>query len=761
MNPPSNVWSHRPVLDGGIDLGVTYIERWPKFERYKVVYFTHDEHCVYPYDESKGPFVCPEQDGMRRWPRSGETATLTAHVWNFGDTASGPFGYEWQVNDMPVETGYHNGLESGENAGFTLAMEWPDDGDNPTVSFGVDTEHGIAELIEDNNVVVDWMKGYTIGFFFSPQAYESLTFSNEPGRRIQSPEHWIHGNVAQLNKLLADAELEDRVRAELFYITEDASLHRHRGLWYADGLWRIWHDVDWFTQEGYESRPKIDGGLLHELMHQLGVIDLYRMYIGTKDTELLDANRQGYKAGCGTDYWHDDLTCFRLPDDIDDLMGGGEAFIGPHTAGGLKANQGYRRGHYGEYLYDTPSVVSVKIVDQDDRALPNVGLRFLQYDNFLVDAIPEFELTTDSAGVAVLPNRGITGIVTATGHQLKPNPFGVIDVVGTNGTFVIEMQGPCINYEWLTLVELNLAYWDGHEDRATFTKVLRCPPPQSQRRDCSVTGDSTDRAALAALYHSTDGADWKNNDNWLSDAPLGRWHGVKTDNSGCVTHLELDDNELNGKIPPELGDVTNLQALILKNNRLTGEIPSELSKLSNLRELVIWKTQVTGSIPSELGNLPNLRSLMIDGNRLNGEIPAELGNLADLRFMRLSANQLTGTIPSNLGRLSNLESLEISDNRLSGEIPQELGNLTNLINLRLYSNQLTGPIPPTFGNLVNMRSLHLHDNQLSGDIPADLGNLVNLEGIELYGNQLTGCVPAALRSVDYNDLSRLGLPFCG
>ena len=97
----------------------------------------------------------------------------------------------------------------------------------------------------------------------------------------------------------------------------------------------------------------------------------------------------------------------------------------------------------------------------------------------VVDATPEFEVTSDESGLAVLPNRGYTGIVTATGHQLRPNPFGLIDVVGLNGLFLIEMEGPCTNYEWLTVVELNLAYWDGHVEEAVFTKTLECPPRQT------------------------------------------------------------------------------------------------------------------------------------------------------------------------------------------------------------------------------------------------------------------------------------------
>ena len=59
-----------------------------------------------------------------------------------------------------------------------------------------------------------------------------------------------------------------------------------------------------------------------------------------------------------------------------------------------------------------------------------------------------------------------------------PNPFGIIDVVGDNGIFLIEMTSDeCTNYEWLTIVELNLAYWDWQTESAEFTKILRCPPP--------------------------------------------------------------------------------------------------------------------------------------------------------------------------------------------------------------------------------------------------------------------------------------------
>ena len=51
----------------------------------------------------------------------------------------------------------------------------------------------------------------------------------------------------------------------------------------------------------------------------------------------------------------------------------------------------------------------------------------------------------------------------------------------------------------------------------------------------AVSGSAeTDREALVALYNATNGQNWFENDNWLSDAPLGEWKGVNTNDDGRV-----------------------------------------------------------------------------------------------------------------------------------------------------------------------------------------------------------------------------------
>ena len=249
--------------------------------------------------------------------------------------------------------------------------------------------------------------------------------------------------------------------------------------------------------------------------------------------------------------------------------------------------------------------------------------------------------------------------------------------------------------------------------------------------------------------------------NWAADTPITQWDGVTVfETPQRVTWLRLEARGLTGKIPAELGNLSNLQLLSLRGNQLTGKIPAELGNLSDLQWLNLYANQLTGEIPTELGNLSKLRELYLPSNQLTGEIPTELGNLSDLQWLNLYDNQLTGEIPTELGNLSDLHFLNLYDNQLTGEIPTELGNLSKLVVLSLRGNQLMGEIPMELGNLSNLQLLNLYDNQLTGEIPTELGNLSNLELLYLGGNRLTGCVPDRLRDVTESDFTRLDLPFC-
>ncbi len=161
---------------------------------------------------------------------------------------------------------------------------------------------------------------------------------------------------------------------------------------------------------------------------------------------------------------------------------------------------------------------------------------------------------------------------------------------------------------------------------------------------CAPMDSAEDRAVLVELYNATDGANWTNNTNWLSDRPIREWHRVINDADGRVSELLLGRNEMAGEIPTELGNLSSLTQLLLSRNQLTGEIPTALGDLSNLTHLLLDSNQLNGEIPAELGDLSNLQFLLLSSNQLTGEIPAELGNLTGLtgqshRFDHLESRQ--------------------------------------------------------------------------------------------------------------------------
>ena len=96
-----------------------------------------------------------------------------------------------------------------------------------------------------------------------------------------------------------------------------------------------------------------------------------------------------------------------------------------------------------------------------------------------------------------------------------------------------------------------------------------------------------DKAALVALYDATDGPNWKNSQNWLSDEPIRNWHGVVTDHEGRVVELFLHENNLNGTIPPEIAELSELTSLRLDTNGLRGVIPPYIGRLSQLYALLL------------------------------------------------------------------------------------------------------------------------------------------------------------------------------
>ena len=194
--------------------------------------------------------------------------------------------------------------------------------------------------------------------------------------------------------------------------------------------------------------------------------------------------------------------------------------------------------------------------------------------------------------------------------------------------------------------------------------------------------DARDAAVLKSLYAATNGDGWDNTTGWgnLSSVSCDEVYGVACEpEKGRVVQLQLAGNQLAGRIPRSLGNLTALILLHLGSNSLTG------------------------TLPASLGDCSALQAIHLDHNQFTGTLPTAWRYWQALEIMELHVNGLTSTIPSELFRNCSaaLWRVDLSQNALSGSIPNTLGDCHAIQNLFLYGNPLTGtvrvyPPPPPF-----------------------------------------------------------------
>lgn len=256
-----------------------------------------------------------------------------------------------------------------------------------------------------------------------------------------------------------------------------------------------------------------------------------------------------------------------------------------------------------------------------------------------------------------------------------------------------------------------------------------------------------DSLALVDLYNATNGANWTT--TWDLNQPMDTWYGITTNTDGCVTIVDLGNNNLVGTLPNSLGNMYQLSRLLLSQNQLTGSIPAALETCYELRWLYLSQNQLSGTIPVQLGNLANLEHLLLNENgTITGAIPPELGNLSNLQLLYLGSNDMTGTIPNELWQLTELRQLLLTGNNFSGIISEEIGNLTHLNNLRITDNNFSGELPITLWSLYDLSTLNVSNNNFTGSLPPNVGSLKKLIFFDLHDNSFSGVLPPELGEME-------------
>lgn len=276
-----------------------------------------------------------------------------------------------------------------------------------------------------------------------------------------------------------------------------------------------------------------------------------------------------------------------------------------------------------------------------------------------------------------------------------------------------------------------------------------------------------------------------------SDPDPCKWKHVVCSEDKRVTRIQIGHQNLQGTLPVNLQNLSELERLELQWNNISGPLPS-LNGLSSLQVIMLSNNQFT-SIPEDFfAGLSSLQSVEIDNNPFSAwEIPESLKNASALQNFSANSANISGKIPDFLGpdEFPGLTLLHLAFNSLTGELPASFSgsqiqsfwvngqmgngklsgkldiiqNMTMLKEAWLHSNGFSGPLPD-FSGLKELQTLSLRDNRFTGPVPASLVNLESLEMVNLTNNLLQGPMPQFKSSVSVDmvkDSNRFCLPSPG
>ncbi len=283
----------------------------------------------------------------------------------------------------------------------------------------------------------------------------------------------------------------------------------------------------------------------------------------------------------------------------------------------------------------------------------------------------------------------------------------------------------------------------------------------------SAANSDSDRAALVALYHATDGPNWKNRDNWLTDAPLGDWHGVWVE-AGRVKQLSLGHNQLAGSIPADVGHLRDLTHLDLGGNRLTGPIPAEIGRLLRLAHLRLSRNNLGGAIPRSFLNLDPATFRFSENDGLCAPGTAAFIGWAE----DIAADQVNpGTLDYNGPFCNSADTRVLLSLYESAEGDQwahaegwedvEWWTIQAEGSLRLQAvAALDGWHGVTADSLGQVTGLDLSGNGLTGLLPPDLWRLRHLSTLRVGRNALSGALTVSMTRLSLRVFHYAGTDLC-
>lgn len=451
------------------DLQVVSIERTPLYPDYDV----QDSWEMVTEPSGFGPYYYNRPTGLgsgqdeftQRWPLVGETVTYTATVRNRGTNPwSGELDAVWTIDGMPTGDFQVVTLEPGGTATFSTGdQNW--DGSLHTIQFEILPGDGRPQ---NDAVTINSLSVPMLSFIDASLMEEFREKTpNWAGATTDDAIDYLNHQAARMSQMFAERGSQKRVHFGVLEVLDDPDpspvvdplLHTR---W--PDRWRI-GQYPLRGSTGYRPADDVDYQLIHEWGHLIGLFLSQLMNIPPEWNEVSFTGFTGPIGAMNNDPY--------MP------------FFSPHCASAMQRRLNILPGYHGEYLYDIPAQVRVRVLDFEGQPLPGAQITVYQPLDLGGKRVKRDEIkaagVTGPDGVFELPNVTLNPSLlprTFIGAELHDNPFGYVDRLGTNGVLLLKIaKDDQTDFAWLDLPEVNAAYWGGATLSATFDKATALGGP--------------------------------------------------------------------------------------------------------------------------------------------------------------------------------------------------------------------------------------------------------------------------------------------
>lgn len=156
-----------------------------------------------------------------------------------------------------------------------------------------------------------------------------------------------------------------------------------------------------------------------------------------------------------------------------------------------------------------------------------------------------------------------------------------------------------------------------------------------------ITANPDDSLNLVRFYDALDGENWINQDNWLTNAPVTSWYGIRLDSSGYVTHIELSNNNLSGQLPNLMREFDSLRHLNLRGNELNQTLTRRVFEPLKITTINLSQNQLSGRFPDGILAADSLKECLVQENQFT-EFPIYNGSdTPKVNTFDITQNRLT------------------------------------------------------------------------------------------------------------------------